>query len=165
MPKINAYRIALVALVVATLPAVSSTNVFAGDIAPLKNLPAVRVTANKVSGFAEEFFKGSIKLQLRLRGVPVTRDKSESVSILKFRLLTYQIPEPDRVKGTFFVGELYLIDKVALRRGGLTLTAPVWQSHTWLGVRPELDTGIRKIAIDLADQFATDYLVANSPAK
>ena len=164
MKKFNAHRISIVALVITTLLAASSTSVLAGDLAPLKNMPAVRVTA-VVSHFAEEFFTGPIELQLRLRGVPVTRDKAEGFPILKFRLLTDQIPEPDRVKGTFFVGELSLIDKVALRRGGLALTATVWQSHVWLGVRPELDTGIRKIAIDLADQFAIDYLVANSPAK
>ena len=164
MPRPFAHQLAVVAFAVAVLLAIVPTSVSAGELAPLKNMPAVRVTA-VVSDFAEEFFRGPIELQLRLRGVPVTRDQGEGIPVLQFSFLTYQIPETDRVKGIFFVGELSLIDKVVLRRGSLDLVVPVWQSHVWLGVRPELDVGILRIARDLADRFATDYLVANSPAK
>ncbi len=137
------------------------------DLTRLKDLPAVRVVAviSQGIGLSEEFFTESIELQLRTRGVPVTRTAAATTPILRLHFLTYELPNDGRIRGTFFYGQLELTERARLRRTQVDAEAFVWRSAAWLGARPDIDADIRAIATDLADRFATDYLVANSPSR
>lgn len=130
--------------------------------AALRGLPAVRVEAvvPADTDLDAAAFTSAVQASLELAGVPVALEPNAEAPILRFRLVPYVITDKE-VEGACFVADLALFDTVLLSRSGKSLRAATWESASIIGVRPALDASLERVAEDLAEEFATEYLAAN----
>jgi hypothetical protein len=132
-----------------------------GSVA-LKALPPVRlesVVPNDL-GIDPSVFTVAMQVRLGLARVAVTKEPSPETPMLRLYLVTYEIKDPN-IHGACFSAALALFDATEVSRSGKRVQASTWESSTIIGVRPSLDLSLKRVAEDLAEEFAADYLAAN----